>query len=394
MKNIEMRNIYGNSPVFGDNFFGRTEMVKQLVGILLSGNSFLLLGLRRIGKSSTVKEAIYQINKKGEKIKTIELNCQTYKSIEDFYKNLNLALPLSWREQLRKTLKESKRIPTKLIDFITDHVEELDFEYIGSIKLRNDAISYSNPLIEEITKFFSEQKLQIVLFVDELPFLFEHIAKKNEATTAIEIESILTILRSWREVGVAQAICGSLNLHVQLKQLKISRKLLAGVNTQTLPSFTYGEAYGLLEALAKSRDLKIHEEEITEMLTLLPDYIPQFLQYFFFIINTHWDGSKQHITHLYDKYMYQHIVSDFEYQFNDRLSKFSKDELPIASQILNMILADSSVSEKRIFENVKEETAYEVLLQLLNHELIEQNADQTFSFALNTIANWWKKKNI
>ena len=388
-----MRNIYGNSPVFGDNFFGRKEIVTQLVGILLSGNSFLLLGLRRIGKSSTVKEAIYQINKKGEKIKTIELNCQTYRSIEDFYKNLNLALPLSWRQQLRKTLKDSKRIPTKLIDFITDHVEELDFEYIMSIKLRNDAISYSNPLIEEITRFFSEQKIQIILFVDELPFLFEHIAKKNEVTTALEIEYILTILRSWRDVGVALAICGSLNLHVQLKQLGISRKLLAGVNTQTLPSYTYGDAYGLLETLAKARGLKIGENEINEMLKLLPDYIPQFLQYFFFVINTHWDGSMEHITHLYEKYMYQHIVSDFEYQFNDRLSKFSKKDLSVAVQILNMILEDTSVSEIEIMKSVKEDTAYDVLLQLLSHELIIQDTDQTYSFALNTIANWWKKKN-
>ncbi len=120
-----MRNIYGSGPVFGDDFYGRDEFVKQLIGILLSGNSFLLLGLRRIGKSSTVKEAIYQIKAQNKKIITIDLNCQTYKSIGDFYKNLNLALPLSWRQQLRKALKESKRIPTKLIDFITDMWKKL-----------------------------------------------------------------------------------------------------------------------------------------------------------------------------------------------------------------------------------------------------------------------------
>jgi len=389
-----MQNIYGSSPVFGDNFFGRQEFVKQLVGILLSGNSFLLLGLRRIGKSSTVKEAIQQIKKQNEKVITIELNCQTYKSIEDFYKNLNLALPLSWRAQMRKALKESKRIPTRLIDFITDHIEEVDFEYIGSIKLRNDAISFSNPLIEEITRFFSKQQQQIILFVDELPFLFEHISKKDESTTVLEIESILTILRSWREVGVAQAICGSLNLHVQMERLEISRKLLAGVNTQVLPRFTHGEAFGLIEALAKSKKVELNEEDIEEMLNLLSDFIPQVIQYFFFIVNMHWDGNRETLAQLYEKHVYQYIITDFEYQFNERLSKFPINQMPIVRQILNMISKKDAVLESEILKEVKAENTYGVLLQLLNHELIVPNNDQTYSFALNVIAQWWKKKMI
>ncbi len=273
-------------------------------------------------------------------------------------------------------------------------MEEIDFEYIGSIKLRNDAISYSNPLIEEITQFFSKRTDQIILFVDELPFLFEHIAKKKENATAQEIESILTILRSWREAGVAQAICGSLNLHVQLQQLGVSRKLLAGVNTQLLPQFAHEEAFGLIEKLAKSNKVDLNSDDIEEMLKFLPDYIPQFVQYFFFIVKTHWEGERENIALLYEKYVYQYIVTDFEYQFNDRLSKFPKNQLPIVGQILNMLLKEDRVSEARILKLVKEDSGYEVLLKLLNHELIVLNTDQSYGFALNTIAHWWKKKII
>jgi len=394
IKLSQMKNSFGNTPVYGANFFGRSEFVRQLVGILLSGNSFLLLGLRRIGKSSTVKEAIYQVKKQDQEVIIIELNCQNYRSIEDFYKHLNLALPLSWRQQLRKSLKDSKRIPTKLIDFITDHIGELDFGYIGSVKLRNEAISYSNPIKEEITNFFAQRNKQIILFVDELPFLFEQMAKSKGNTKALEIESILTVLRAWREVGVAQAICGSLNLHLQLEHLEISRKLLAGVNTQILPQYTRDEAFGLLQTLSQHGNVDLKNVEIDEMLLLIPDFIPQFLQYFFFVINTHWEGQIDNISSLYDKYVYPIIVSDFEYQFNDILSKFSQEHLFVVKKILNMILLKGNVSENDLLTTIKENDAYSTLNRLLSHELIVLNKDQTYSFALNTITNWWKKKNL
>lgn len=222
-----MDNIFGNKPVSGDDFYGRKSFIEHLGGILVSMNSFLLLGLRRTGKSSALKQVVELIKKDRPHIIVVNLNCQTYKSIQDLYKNIYLALPDTWRKKMRKFLLDTKRIPTRLIDFISDHVEEVDFEYFGSIKLRNDAISYSNPLKEELTTFFKEQKEHIVLVLDELPFLFENISKTNNDATKMEIEMILTTLRSWRDIGVSQAICGSLNLLTQLESLGISQKLLA-----------------------------------------------------------------------------------------------------------------------------------------------------------------------
>jgi AAA+ ATPase superfamily predicted ATPase len=103
-----MNNIFGNQAVSGDDFYGRDEIVKHLKGILTAKNSFLLLGLRRTGKSSTIKEAIRRIKAEKKQIEIIELNCQTYESIQDFYKHLHLALPKDWRDKARDALRESK----------------------------------------------------------------------------------------------------------------------------------------------------------------------------------------------------------------------------------------------------------------------------------------------
>ncbi len=384
----------GNQAVSGDDFFGREEIVKHLKGILISKNSFLLLGLRRIGKSSAIKETVRKISNEHKNIAIIELNCQTYESIQDFYKNLHLALPKNWRDKVRDALKESKRIPKKLLDFITDHVEELDLPYIGSVKLRNDALSYSNTIKEELTSFFKKQEQHIVLVIDELPFLFEHIAKQKNDATKLEIEMILSTLRSWRDIGISQAICGSLNLHMQLEYLGISRKLLGGVITQTLPKYTQDESIGLLKALAHTDNIPLLQKHIDQMLHLIPDFIPQFLQYFYFNIKTHGNVALDNIEAIYVSYVYPGIVKDFEYQFNDRFALLSKSDSAIAIKVLNRITNTPNIPESELLKSVTGGNTYALLLTLTNQEFIVVDAHQCYNFSFNIIRNWWQKKNI
>jgi DNA polymerase III delta prime subunit len=389
-----MNNIFGNQAVSGDDFFGREEIVKHLKGILTAKNSFLLLGLRRIGKSSAIKEAVRTIRAEKKQIEIIELNCQTYESIQDFYKNLHLALPKNWRDKVRDALRESKRIPKRFIDFITDHVEEIDLPYIGSVKLRNDALGYANTIKEELTAFFKKQEQHIILVIDELPFLFEHIAQQKNEATKLEIEMILSTLRSWRDIGISQAICGSLNLHIQLEHLGISRKLLGGVTTQTLPKYTKEESTGLLKALAKTDGLPLEDAHIDEMLHLIPDRIPQFLQYFYFSLKTHGNSKLDNVKAIYENYVYPEIVKDFEYQFSDRFAKLPKQDTAVVIAMLNKILSNPNISESTLLKSVKGKDTYAVLLTLTNQEFIVVDEHQCYNFSFNIIRNWWQKKNI
>ncbi len=388
-----MNNIFGNQPVSGDDFFGRNDFIKHIKGILLEKNSFLLLGLRRTGKSSALREVVRQIKIENSEIVVIELNCQTYESIQDFYKNIYLALPKTWKDTMREALKETKRIPTKLIDFITDHIQEVDLPYVGSVKLRNDAISYSNPIKEELTGFFKKEASHIILIIDELPFLFENIAQKENAATKLEIEMILSTLRSWRDIGISEAICGSLNLHLQLENLGISRKILGGVNTQNLPKFTINEAKGLLDKLSQSDHIIFTETQKDKIIELVPDCIPQFLQAFYFSLKTHWQGETEEIKVIFDKYVYPVIVQDFEYQFNERFAKLPPEHLPLAKNILEKIEQYPNISEADLIKSIEDAHVYGVLLLLSNQEFIVMNEHQCYDFSFLIVRNWWKKKN-
>lgn len=388
-----MGNIFGNQAVSGDDFFGREDFVKHLKGILISKNSFLLLGLRRTGKSSVLEEIVRLIGIENPKTIVFNLNCQTYESIHDLYKNIYLSLPHTWRSNMRDFMQKAQSIPKKLIDVITDHVEEVDIPYIGSVKLRNDALAYANPLKELLSRFFDEQKQHIVIILDELPFLFENIAEANKESTKLEIEAVLTTLRSWRNIGVSQAICGSLNLHSQLQNLGISQKLLGGVMTQTLPKFTTEEAKTMMRQLSADH-LPLKDADLDEIIRLMPDCIPQFLRYFVFSLNMHWNGEKEGIKTIYDKYVYPNIVKDFEYQFNERFASLSTDNIGLAKKILTQIHKKPGLSEAELLKAIKDENAYSVLLILDNHEFIIIDENNQIDFSFEIVRNWWRKKMI
>jgi hypothetical protein len=389
-----MDNIFGNQAVSGEDFHGRNDFITHLKGILVSKNSFLLLGLRRTGKSSALKEVVRLIEIENPETIVINLDCQTYVSIHDLYKNIYLSLPHTWRSKMRKFLLDTKRVPTKVIDVITDHVEEVNILDLGSVKLRNDAITYANPLKEELGTFFKEQKEHIVLILDELPFLFENITENNDAATKLEIEMILTTLRSWRNIGVSQAICGSLNLHLQLETLGISRKLLGGIVTQTLPKYTKEEARGLLTKLAKEGRFPLEDEQLTLIVELLPDCIPQFLQVFHFSLKTHWQGNTNGIKTIFDKYVNPTIVNDFEYQFNERFAKLPPSKLALAKEILNSIYKNPNISEAKLLESLKDENVYSILLILVNQEFLVINEHNQIDFSFEILRNWWRKKTL
>jgi hypothetical protein len=388
-----MDNIFGNQPVSGDDFFGREDFVKHLKGILISKNSFLLLGLRRTGKSSVLEEIVRLIAIENPKTIVINLNCQTYESIHDLYKNIYLSLPHTWRSNMRDFMQKAQSIPKKLIDVITDHVEEVDIPYIGSVKLRNDALAYANPLKELLTRFFDEQNQHIVIILDELPFLFENIAEANKESTKLEIEAVLTTLRSWRNIGVSQAICGSLNLHSQLQNLGISQKLLGGVMTQTLPKFTANEAKTMMQQLSAGH-VPLKDTDLDEIICLMPDCIPQFLRYFVFSLNTHWNGEKEGIKTIYDKYVYPNVVKDFEYQFNERFASLSSEYIVLAKKILTQIHKKPGLSEAELLKAIKDENAYSVLLTLDNHEFIIIDQSNQIDFSFEIVRHWWRKKTI
>ncbi len=111
-----MKNIVG-TPVSGENFLDREKEIRTALRLMQNGNSFLLLGLRKTGKSSFLKQVAYFLKQDSAQI-VVEIDCSTFRDLLDFYKALHNYLPDGLKKRFRKTLSDSRQIPTRLMEYI------------------------------------------------------------------------------------------------------------------------------------------------------------------------------------------------------------------------------------------------------------------------------------
>lgn len=385
-----MKNIIG-SPVYGDNFLFRDKVLRMGLKLLENGNSFLMLGIRRTGKSSYLRQVAHQIKSRDTKNVCIEIDCSTYQSVFDFYRGLYDALPKGLRIRFRKALEDSRQIPKKIIDYITDFIEGVE-AFGGAVTFRDKMMVYNKTFENVVTTFFkSDQNENVFLFIDELPFFFENITIEDEK--AHEVQMLLTSLRNWRNAGVPMGITGSLNLHQQLEFLGLSRKLLAGLNTITLKPFNRTESAQLFKELLDGKDCDWWTDGITnKLLDLMPDYVPYFLQYAFNAVMVNECNEATKIEEIYHNDIFPGLFADFIYQFEDRLKSYKGEDLNAAMKLLDEVAKRGKVTLDELQEALGEEFDYAVLIRLIDYEFLTISGDQEYSFTLNIIHNWWKQK--
>lgn len=385
-----MNNTVG-SPVFGKDFAFREKSLRKAIRYLKNENSFLILGIRRTGKSSFLKQTAFLLRKENDKNICIELDCQTFTNVYDFYKGLYNEMPKSLKDRFKKFLDDSKRLPKKFIDSITD---VLDAVQVGDTKIdfQDKLMNYSKPFEELVTTFFKETE-NVFLFLDEVPFFFENIG--NEEKHIKEITQILTNLRSWRHAGLPIGITGSLNLHQQLEHLGISRKLLAGLNTIELEPLTKEESRSLINKLLESEKNDWWTPAITErLLDLMPDFVPYFLQYAFNEIVVEECRTPESVEEVFHNEIMGGLFKDFIYQFDERLAVFKGGELKDAMSILD-IIALEDISLDDLQDKIGATFNYDILVKLIDNEFITLSGNQEYSFTLQMIKNWWiQKRNL
>ena len=383
-----MKNILG-PPVFGENFKYRDKNLRKALRLLRNRNSFLILGIRRTGKSSFLRQSAYLLRKENSDHICIELDCQTFNNLLDFYKGLYNEMPKGLKTKFKKFLSDSKQLPKKLIDGITDifdSIEVLD----SKIDFQDKLMNYSKPFEDLVTTFFKDNP-NVFLFLDELPFFFKNLG--DDPKNVVEISQILTNLRSWRHAGLAMGITGSLNLHQQLEHLGISRKLLAGLNTLELDPLTYTESKAFIEELVAEDKYKWWTPEVTEkILDLIPDYIPYFLQYTYNDIAVNECRTANEVEEVYHNETMSGLFKDFTYQFDERLKIFEGERLESAMLILDTIALQEDIKLKELQDKVAASFNYETLMKLIDYEFIKLSGLQEYSYSLQIIKNWWITK--
>lgn len=390
-----MDNITG-PPVRGDQLKFREKDVSEITNRLSVGNSVLLIGLRRIGKSSVM----YGVLDQAPKDWTISYhNLQGKRTPSDFFNVLLQSLPKGKKEKVVAYWSQAKTIPNRTINYIKSHFNKLSGGTITT-EFQSSIIDYWQPLTQGIEYVIKDTKNPVIIILDELPVYIEHMLKNG--TSPLAVEEILGQLRNWRDSynNFRLFVGGSISFDRIISKHNISASTISDFSRYPLGPFTREEAERFLLELAGSHNLTWYNNEmVSETLEMVKDYYPSFLQAFFMQIRLHGGPDGKPLQVVFQNHFIPSIRQNFFDQFLDRLtSHYTFNDRKIAKEIFNFIsgrkdfLANYSqlrsiFSKSKITDSDHMNT---LLYDLVCDEFLYFNSlTNEYTFATKLVAHWW-----
>lgn len=272
-----MDNIAG-SPVEGDNFFGRDDVARHLHEIL-NHDDILLLGPRRIGKTSLARAVMALARKEG------------WQAIE-----INVASCIDERGFLDKLEGELKKAIDSLVGKLLDSVQE-KFRTLGkrikSLKLGgfgataevgltgSDADDWTT-VGNELLALLGELDDHWLIYVDELPIMLFNIIRQDQANGVLRVRRFLdwfrNDVRALASAGkVRWLISGSVGLDTLVQEHGMA-DTINSLNHQNLPPFTDPLACQLIRELAVSYAITLDENAVRSLVDAVSWPQPYYLQ--------------------------------------------------------------------------------------------------------------------
>ena len=377
------------TPVSGNDFMFRDYEKRYCINSLKEGNSLLVLGIRRTGKSSLLKEVARIMNNDGYHI--IEIDCQDSNKPSELFLEILKALPVNSFQRFTAHLKTLKSLPNDIIEVL--NIESIK-GFGVDVKFDKKMRDYWMPISKSIEKILLNREEKIILFLDELPYFFENLTdpKNIGGYSEVEVKQILATLRSWRNEGIQMILCGSLNISYFLSSKSISEKLLAGLNSIDINLFTNDEAKKLLIKLAHSRNITwITDKIASKIIELVQDNVPFFIQTYFGFLSLEKECSLERLEEIFETKVYPNLIKNFLYQFDERLANYSLKDRKHVDVVLDYI----AKYDKASFEDIRMKNKtldLKVFHKLISDEFIKPIRADNCSFTLNIVKNWWKEK--
>jgi len=368
------------------NFMFRERELLRILDRLSEGQSVLLAGIRRTGKSELIKAVLTKLPAEP---RAVYMDVQDYTSLTTFYSDVLRHMPNDITDKLQQALTALRLVPSKTTDWIKSQIVKVSARDVA-VEFRSsddDLQRYWEPIVEQLAKSLAKtptEQLPIIA-IDELPFFIENLI--NRKCPPHDIEVLLASLRKLRSNGLRFIIAGSINLEYLLDSLNIPKTVLGGLWRETLPAFTYDEAEMYLKARLQGTTA-CEPELIKTILQQLPDYIPQCLETAVGYLK--FNPTPAECVQLLRNQVLPNLQRSFVYQFEERLAKhYLPTEQAVAEQILDE-LAMGANEPRQLSPELISGSARAVLVKLQLHDFITQEADYRWCFTLNMIRVWWR----
>ena len=197
--------------VSGKDFIGRDKIIDELVKELSSKNKigYSLSGIRRIGKTSILKETQNQLEKKGIVVINVSIWRVVPSTVDEFSKILNRATISAFQNKLPKKFKFDQLLATgasalktflQNLKLSTPVVSDLEVS-VSYVRKESDnvedVINKTFSLIDDLTQM---TKTQSVLILDEFPSIMDlTYGKKNQKTGQGIVQLLRTLFEDYKQ---------------------------------------------------------------------------------------------------------------------------------------------------------------------------------------------------
>lgn len=378
-----------NPRLHNPRFRFRLDEIARIHHCWSQGQSVLLTGIRRTGKSEVLKAALHRYALAGNTVG--HLDVQDQNSLPRFYQQLLETLLREVPASVGETLmKAAGRIPSGLMGWLRQHVRTVGLPEIVEIELAppdEQLVRYWHPLVEQIaTSLAAHDPMSLpVIGIDELPFMLENLL--NAGTDTQEIIIMLASLRKLRDAGLRLIVAGSISFENLLTLRSIPHTVLGGLSRLSIPPFSRDEAKEYLEEALKGKPAS-EAAAIELVLDTLPDYVPEFLR--IAENSLHISKDLAACEQALQRDILPAIRRAFLQQFDERLTKnYTPTELKTVEQILDTI-ARTDIGGNRLDGTTLPADYRQILLKLEYDNFLIEGEDFKWRFSLNLIRQWWR----
>lgn len=277
-----MDNIAG-TPVVGANFFGRDKEAAVLVETL-ANDDVLLLGPRRIGKTSIARAVMTLVRAEGWR--AVEINVASCKDERGFLEKLDDAL----KPELASLGTKIMGSIGNAMSGVTDRIKSLKIPIPGAgtfdVELGNVTdIDDWTKVGCELLRLIGQVEQRWLVYLDELPIMLFEIMRNDPTNGVQRVRRFLDWFRNdVRALPGAQAVrwlvSGSVGLDTLVQQHGMA-DTINSLNHRSLPPYSEPVAVDMLNTLATSYGIVLEPLDARAIVNALNWPQPYYLQMVF-----------------------------------------------------------------------------------------------------------------
>lgn len=273
-----MDNIAG-SPVEGEHFYGRQNEVQALMEAL-DNHDILLLGARRIGKTSISRAVMSEV--KRQRWRAVEINVASCNDEACFLQKLEFAL----RNELSSVTSQIVGSIKDGLSSISERIKSIKISIAGAgsfgVDIKDSVREEWTVLANEVLTLVAQPDERWLIYVDELPILLFNIIRQDPTSGILRVRRFLDWFRNDvrglpSNKRIRWLITGSVGLDTLVQQYNMA-DTINSLKHVTLPPFKESTALNMLMHLGEKYALQLSINDAKALLAAVHWLQPYYIQ--------------------------------------------------------------------------------------------------------------------